>query len=66
MKELQTLIDRRRGAPTIDPKYFPETPSARFWSGTRRSELIAYLVEFKIGSANTYSTDLPSYMRCVH
>jgi hypothetical protein len=66
MKELQTLIDRRRAAPTIDPTYFPETPSAHFWSGTRRSESIAYLVEFKIGSANTYSTDLPSYMRCVH
>jgi hypothetical protein len=65
VKELQTLIDRRRAAPTIDPTYFPETPSARFWSGTRRSEAYGYLVEFKTGSANTYATDLPSYMRCV-
>jgi hypothetical protein len=66
MKELQTLIDRRRAAPSIDPTYFPETPSAHFWSGTRQSELIAYAVAFKIGSANTYSTDSPGYMRCVH
>jgi hypothetical protein len=64
-KELQTLIDRRRAAPTIDPTYFPETPSGRFWSGTRPDESHAFLVEFKTGAAGPYAANLPSYMRCV-
>jgi hypothetical protein len=65
-KELQTLVDRRRFGPAIDPEYFPGTPSEHFWSGTRRSESIAHAVEFQLGAANTYGTQNPYYVRCVH
>jgi Protein of unknown function (DUF1566) len=65
VKELQTLIDRRRPAPTIDPELFPETPSARFWSGTRKGQTNGYLVEFDRGTANSYSASSSAYVRCV-
>jgi hypothetical protein len=65
-KELQTLVDRRRFGPAIDAEYFPNTPSERFWSGTRVSEFIAHAVEFQLGASNTYGTEEAYYVRCVY
>jgi hypothetical protein len=65
VKELQTLIDRRRSMPSIDPTYFPETPSDYFWSSTPYTDDIRWLVKFDRGFANTYK-DFEVYVRCVH
>jgi hypothetical protein len=63
-KELQTLIDRRRSMPSIDPTYFPGTPSGYFWSSTPYTEEIRWLVKFDRGFAGTYK-DFEVYVRCV-
>jgi hypothetical protein len=65
IKELGTLVDRHRAAPTIDPSYFPNTPNAGFWSGTSHGTQIAFLVNFETGTANTYGTTRLGYVRCV-
>jgi hypothetical protein len=65
IKELNTLVDRRRFSPAIDTSYFPNTPSARFWSGTAATGSRGYLVEFQFGSGNTYDAELDGYSRCV-
>jgi hypothetical protein len=65
VKELQTLIDRRRSMPSIDPTYFPGTPNDYFWSSTPYNGGIAWLVKFDHGIANTYG-EREVYVRCVH
>jgi hypothetical protein len=66
VKELQTLIDRRRSMPSIDPTFFPGTPSDYFWSATPYAvESIRWLVTFGPGIANTFS-EREVYVRCVH
>jgi hypothetical protein len=65
VKELQTLIDRRRSMPSIDPTYFPGTPSDYFWSSTPYGGGgIRWLVKFDQGFANTYN-EREVYVRCV-
>jgi hypothetical protein len=66
VKELQTLIDRRRSMPSIDPTYFPGTPSDYFWSSTPYGNAgIRWLVTFGTAAAGTY-TEREVYVRCVH
>ncbi len=54
MKELQTLVDRRRMVPAIDLKAFPNTPAAHFWTSSplAGSASDAWYVGFDYG--NTY------------
>jgi hypothetical protein len=66
VKELQTLIDRRRNMPSIDPTFFPGTPSEYFWSATPYAAAGSqWLVTFGPGIANTYN-EREVYVRCVH
>jgi len=34
LSELQTIVDRRRTYPSIDSRWFPNTPPVLFWSST--------------------------------
>jgi hypothetical protein len=65
MKELQTLVYRRRSGPAIDPTYFPDTPPDWFWSSTMISASIGFGVRFDVGIANTHASTETSYVRCV-
>jgi hypothetical protein len=50
--ELRSLLDHGAAAgPTIDPTYFPNTPSADFWSGTTSSvnAFFAWALRFQAG-----------------
>ena len=51
--ELRALTDTRF-TPTIDPAYFPGTPSAAFWTATPDGGN-AWLVDFSLAYAHTFS-----------
>ena len=52
-RELQGIVDHGRSNPTIDPDFFPNTPSQRFWSASpsARGERFAWIVHFEDGEA---------------
>jgi hypothetical protein len=55
IKELESLVDRRRINPSIDPAVFPATPASEHWSSTgdvRGAQ--AWMVDFRSGRANGY------------
>ena len=68
LKELQSLVDYSQSTPPmIDPKFFPSTPAAWFWSASpvAGSPSGAWYVDFSYGS--TYSDDVSGTgdVRCV-
>ena len=66
MKELQTLVDRERTEPSIDPAYFPDTSIGPVWtSSSGASSGVAWTVSFADGSTNTDSVDAEKSVRCV-
>lgn len=70
LQELQTIIDRRRSAPSISPYAFPNTPlsnEANYWTATTRqgSGTYAWYVSFYAGSVNSYYQMTPYRVRCV-
>lgn len=67
-RELETLVDVRAAPPTIDQKYFPETPQAGFWTSTivHPTPEKAFQVDFKDGlSLPTLLADGRGRVRCV-
>jgi Protein of unknown function (DUF1566) len=67
MKELVGIADSGRSNPAIDPTYFPNTPSAHFWSGSHRAgdSSRALLVNYFYGAANNNYRSLPGTVRLV-
>ena len=67
MKELQTILDRTRTNPTIDPTAFPTTPNARFWTSSplAGSASGAWAVDFANGSSSNWAVTLTFRVRCV-
>jgi len=68
IKELMSIVDFGRHAPCIDTDFFPNTPSARFWSSTTvdGDEPYAWNLEFDnpyVGSAS--KEDTKCYIRPV-
>lgn len=66
MKELQTLLDVR-GATSIDPNAFPNTPVGSFWSSSLygSSGDALWTVNFKDGHTFQFSTGYDLWIRCV-
>lgn len=67
MKELQTLVDRRRWSPAIDLTYFPRTPTAGFWTSSSivmTNPVAAWLVDFDEGRTAD-SVGGSFHVRCV-
>jgi hypothetical protein len=56
VKELEGLADFGRVNPSIDPTYFPNTPSSYFWSGSPYANFsnFAWFVYFGYGYAYSY------------
>ena len=54
--ELQSIVHYGRTNPTIDPTYFPNTPSSGFWSGSPDAygSSSAWCVYFSYGFVNSY------------
>ncbi|HTU64054.1 MAG TPA: DUF1566 domain-containing protein, partial [Polyangiales bacterium] len=68
LKELLTIVDPTRFQPAVNPRFFPFTQSARYWTSTefldRRNS--AYQVEFERGGSwASDSYDEHHYVRCV-
>ena len=61
--ELQTLINYD-GSPTIDTKYFPDTPPENFWSSTSIYSGAA-IVDFENAGLSSASLGISSSVRCV-
>jgi hypothetical protein len=69
VKELESLVDFGRFAPSIDPSYFPNTPpSSIFWSGSpdAYSPVInAWIAVFDEGSFSSTNMGFPFQVRLV-
>ncbi|MBN2575724.1 MAG: DUF1566 domain-containing protein [Deltaproteobacteria bacterium] len=66
-KELQTIVDESRSAPSIDTTAFPSTPSTWFWSSSplAGSSLYAWYVDFFSGFTSVYDLSIAYRVRCV-
>ncbi|MEO5626651.1 MAG: DUF1566 domain-containing protein [Dokdonella sp.] len=54
VRELLTLVYAFGGTPSIDPNYFPNTPSSIFWTGSTYLQVPgAWVVYFDSGTTNT-------------
>lgn len=68
MKELQTIVDRSGGAPTIDSNSFPNTPSGLFWTSSSWADAAsstAWVIKFSDGYTTYASKSTSAYVRCV-
>lgn len=73
MKELQTIVDRTREKPAIDPKAFPDTPNTQitpFWTSSPWAKAPAtatWIVDFAVGSSSYIGVDIANlaHVRCV-
>jgi hypothetical protein len=67
IKELQTIVDHSRIAPSINQAAFLSAPTGSFWSSSSEASYspYAWYVDFGIGLAGTGSVSEPSYVRCV-
>lgn len=65
--ELESIVDRGRYNPAIDPTAFPGTPSASFWSSSPHPALpgAAYYVSFTGGNTDRADTFVEGHVRCV-
>jgi hypothetical protein len=63
-KELYSLVDRRRNAPTIDEAYFPNTPRDHFWSRDPFNGALVWTIGFDFGELSWYN-DAANWVRCV-
>ena len=60
-EESNSLIDKSKGSPTIDTKYFPNTVSDWYWSSFVTSSTRASAINFLDGSVNVNSLQSSSY-----
>lgn len=69
MKELQTIVDRKRINPAIDPTAFPNTLTTFFWTSSPSAAAPAapeaWTVDFTNGSSSTEGLTLLHHVRCV-
>ena len=64
--ELESIADRSRTLPAIDPSFFPGTPSEPFWSSSPAgSPSIGWFVDFSTGYAGNYDAISLFRARCV-
>jgi hypothetical protein len=65
--ELESIVDRTRYDPAIDPTAFPDTPSDNFWSSSPHPGLAGYgyYVNFVIGFTDRLDTVAMARVRCV-
>jgi hypothetical protein len=69
VKELESIADLGRVNPAIDKDYFPNTPSAYFWSGSPHANWttsVAWRVYFYDGVASSNPRSVSSRVRLVH
>jgi hypothetical protein len=67
VEELFCLADRTKYGPAIDTAFFPDTPSAWFWSSTvdASSSGCAWVVYFGYGSSGWYRQGSGAHVRAV-
>ncbi len=67
VKELETLLDKNRFAPTINRQYFSDTLSAFFWTASTDKDQTdqAWIVGFNGGHVISEHKGLKNYVRCV-
>lgn len=67
IRELMTLVDVRQRAPAIDPKFFPNTQNAYFWTSSllARDPTKAWYVYFSYGYSYAISVSFNNAVRCV-
>jgi len=68
VKRLQTILDRSRFSPAIDPEAFPDTPSSFFWTSTRATwnkSSVAWFVGFGLGGVGTVNRGHRAFVRPV-
>jgi len=67
VKELSSLVDRRKYLPAIDTTAFPNTPSNSFWSLSSDASYTSYAwtVTFNTGDVNSDSKTSHNDVRCV-
>jgi hypothetical protein len=65
--ELLSIVDTTRVNPSIDPTYFPATPSDFFWSSSSvaGSPSLGWYVSFDGGAANDLVATESAHARCV-
>ncbi len=79
--ELQTIVDNGKATPAIDTAYFPNTPSANFWTSSWSYSVstsggphdpwqmdytaMYWRVDFSIGMSWYSSSPMNAYVRCV-
>ena len=67
IEELESLVVRLDGAPTIDRVAFPDTPAEFFWSSSPNADDTSYAwgVNFNYGYTNDIGTTNDYRVRCV-
>jgi len=67
-RELLTLVYADGSSPSIDPTYFPNTPTSHFWSGSSyvSDPIFAWYVYFVYGSSGTFKKKGDYYSGVVH
>jgi hypothetical protein len=67
MKELQTIVDKTRSNPAIDPTAFPSTPSDYFWSSSPVAGYAdgVWSVDFLSGDSLNFVVGDALRVRCV-
>jgi hypothetical protein len=67
MDELDSIVDDRRIAPSIDETAFPATPSSYFWSSSSfvGEAPNAWFVHWGTGFTNRYGKSYTYHVRCV-
>jgi Protein of unknown function (DUF1566) len=65
--ELMSIVDTGHANPSINSKYFPSTPSERFWSSSllAGSESQAWVIYFGAGGMARMDVTAAFYVRCV-
>lgn len=64
VRELQSLVDVRAAAPSIDATAFPEASTGYHWSASLITSF-AWYVDFASGTTNWYATTAVARARCV-
>jgi len=67
IKELQSIVEEKCVAPSINESIFPNTPASRFWSASAYAgdSVSAWFVVFSLGYAGSYSKGHYSQVRLV-
>jgi hypothetical protein len=67
LKELQTIVDETREAPSIDPTVFPGASADFFWSSSPVAGVpsFAWAVNFHWGASYVYALTSSNAVRCV-